>query len=102
MADFCGWRADGHTEEEALRLAELLNLPAIARRVKRDVTVVREDPRVLFPQLSCPDCVRCDLYAKGGCAGLAVQEAVRDKIARALLCPGHPLDDPPCHHHAFT
>ena len=84
MADFAGWRADGHTEEEALRLVQLLNLPAIARRVARDVTATREDLNALFPQLSCPDCEHCDLHAKGGCAGLAAQEETQDKIARAL------------------
>ena len=84
MVDFAGWRADGHTEEEALRLVRMLNLPAIARRVERDVTVAREDPRALFPQLRCPDCERCDLRTKGGCAGLAAQEEAQDKIAHAL------------------
>ena len=84
MADFAGWRAEGHTEDEALRLVGLLNLPAITRRVKRDVALARENPQVLFPQLTCPDCERCDLRAKGGCAGLSVQEEAQDRIARAL------------------
>lgn len=84
MADFAGWRADGRTEEEALRLVELLNLPAIARRVTCDVNAAREDPSALFPQLKCPDCEHCDLRVKGGCAGLAVQEEAQDKIASAL------------------
>lgn len=63
---------------------QLLNLPAIAQRVERDVTAARENLSVLFPQLICPDCEHCDLRAKGGCAGLAAQEETQDKIARAL------------------
>lgn len=84
MAAYAGWRANGYAEEEALRLVGLLNLPAVTRRIERDVALAREDPSALFPQLNCPDCEHCDLRAKGGCAGLDVQEETQDKIARAL------------------
>ena len=84
MTRYASCREEGLGHEEAMSIVGFLNPPDIVWHVGHEATNARESFSRLFPQLRCPDCMRCELLARGGCAGLVGTNEVFEKIARAM------------------
>ena len=84
MTSYASCREQGLGHEEAMRIVGFLNPPDIAWRIGREVAHASENLGRLFPELNCPECARCELLARGGCAGLISTHEVFGKIARAM------------------
>ncbi|MBR3315283.1 MAG: YcaO-like family protein [Atopobiaceae bacterium] len=84
MAEYARCRNEGLVHKEALRIMRLLSLPDVVQLVEQETADATKDLSRLFPHINCPDCERCELLARGGCAGLLGTHDAYGKIARSM------------------
>lgn len=84
MAEYARSRSEGLSHREAMRIVRLLSLPDVEQLVARETVNATANFGRLFPRMCCPDCARCELLARGGCAGLQGTNEAYGKIARAM------------------
>lgn len=87
LARYAAWREQGMTHDEAIRLVERLYLPAFSRRAMADTAPGPDMLGRIFPRMTCYDCGRCELAARGGCKATADAE-VTERLDKAMAASG--------------